>query len=214
VNLKENGPFKFQRKYCLHKKVGLFGGSFNPVHTGHVQIALLCLKKRLVNEVWILPCGSHAFGKKMTGIEHRINMCNLSFHNDHIIVKDYDNQQKFEGKTYLMLEHLLRETFSKNITYFYIIGMDNANNINKWYMHEKLIKVIPFIVFPRSQMDAVVKGAWYTKKPHILLNSSVAGISSSEIRRMIGMGKTTEYLSDSVVQYIKENGLYCKMSGN
>ncbi len=55
-------------------KVGLFGGSFNPIHKSHMKIVDETLESKVVDEVWFVPCGKHAFGKDLLEPEHRVKM--------------------------------------------------------------------------------------------------------------------------------------------
>ena len=63
-------------------KIGLFGGSFNPVHYAHGELVRGVLEEKIVDEVWVIPTKEHVFGKNLTDFEDRVNMLNLVFEKD------------------------------------------------------------------------------------------------------------------------------------
>ena len=59
-------------------RVGLFGGSFNPIHNGHLNIIKNILERDVVDEIWVIPCAEHAFNKDLIDAEHRVKMIGLA----------------------------------------------------------------------------------------------------------------------------------------
>lgn len=59
-------------------KIGILGGSFNPIHNSHLKIIMYSLGKKMADEVWLLPCKKHAFDKSLESTSHRINMIRLA----------------------------------------------------------------------------------------------------------------------------------------
>jgi nicotinate-nucleotide adenylyltransferase len=199
-------------------KIAILGGAFNPVTEAHIQVAEFVLNStKLFDEVWIMPCYSHIYGKDMVSPKHRINMCELAIaHNPKIKVFNYEIKNKFSGKTYDLFHKLLNDDMYKDNHEFYmIIGMDNANSITKWYNHKKLIKLLNFIVVPRKGIVRKNNINWYLKSPHIFLDfaNQMIECSSTEVRKMLKNKEFSDldklgYLNKDVLKYIENNNLY------
>ena len=196
----------------MKTKVGILGGSFNPVHKGHIRIAELVLKHKLVSKVWLLPCFGHYFNKLLTTPEHRLSMLYKSIKGKkNIEVCAYEIENESDGKMYHTILDLQADY--PNIEFYIIIGMDNAINIVDWYNYSELInKVVPFIVIQRVGYYCFEDHYWFNKSPHILLKDKMTTEYSSTLAREAIKNKDNnvqEKLMDrSVIDYIKRNGLY------
>lgn len=198
--------------------VVILGGAFDPITVGHIQNAkhILDSTNGDIDEVWIMPCFSHLFGKKMASPEHRLEMCRLAVKNDkRIKISDYEISKQFAGDTYYMVKNLLQEEFAKHQYNFSIaIGQDNANTFDQWSNHKYLEQAIRFVVCPRPGCVFDHSKAWYLKAPHIYLSPSnkLIEISSTQVRDAASKGAIdtmeSSVLEDEVRLYIKENHLY------
>ncbi len=191
------------------KTVGIFGGTFDPPHYGHTQVVETILILGLVDKIWVMPCYTHKFNKSISDWEHRLNMCTLSFVNNNNIKNVSTSSMELlnkEGDTY-NLNKILNKI--KNYEFSYIIGMDNALDIQKWVNWQKLIKECKFIVYPRPRYGSTEK-KWFNFIPHTVINHQKVNISSTEIRKMYKEGnyKVIDYVSKDVHDYIIRNGLY------
>jgi len=197
-------------------RIGILGGAFDPVHLGHIQIAETVLRKKLVDKVWLLPCYQHMFGKNLTAAEHRFEMCKLAVQDiPNVEASDLELANKFDGKAYDFITKFLYPNFPKPQHQFhFIIGMDNALKIDKWYESEKVREAIGFIVLPRVNGISQVSNNWFDSWPHLLCTATIMDISSTKIRNWIaGHGKdgveiARPYIDDKVADYILQHRLY------
>jgi len=183
-------------------KIGLFGGSFNPIHNGHIEIIESLLEKKLVDEVWALPCRKHAFNKELRKEEDRVSMIKLAIQNiPNTRLCDVELKSKEKSYSYLTLRKL-EETYSHH--FYWIIGSDILDEIKRWYGYDNLKKEAEFIVFQREN-HAV-------KNPGIKIAYTLDGISSissTKIRNLAKEGKSLKNLIPLPIQdYITKKGLY------
>jgi nicotinate-nucleotide adenylyltransferase len=204
----------------MKTNVAILGGAFDPITVGHVKTADRVLATGLVDEVWFMPCFKHRFGKVMAPVEDRLNMCKLAIGIDirlklstfEIVcanpIKGWSN---FSGETILVAKQL-QTKLGKVHAFSFVIGMDNANTIDKWSKYEELINIVRFIVVPRKSETRDTKVNWYLKYPHVYLeDADIPEISSTNIRMAVKQNNI-EFLKNNlqpeVLQYINKNGLY------
>ena len=186
-------------------KVGIFGGSFNPVHNRHLDLANRAVKEKLVDEVWIMPCKKHSFDKALESEAHRIQMIKLAtMRMPKIKFCDYEMQQT--GKNYTL--HTLQELKKIYSNDFYlIIGSDILAELTKWYEYPQLAKEAKFLVFKRDGYKIVNPGINIIAT----IDMGAENISSTEIRERVKEGKFISQLVPSAVEeYITKNRIYQK----
>ena len=149
------------------KKVGIFGGSFNPIHTGHIALAKSLCEKAGLDEVWFMVSPMNPFKKAATDLldDHlRLPKPSYTWHTLQAISKDYPECE-----------------------FTLLIGGDNWAAFDKWYHHDDILAHYPIVVYPRqgSCIGEVPAGVTIVETP--LLN-----ISSTEIRECIKAGKSIE----------------------
>ncbi|HLC78078.1 MAG TPA: nicotinate (nicotinamide) nucleotide adenylyltransferase [Candidatus Nanoarchaeia archaeon] len=184
-------------------KVGLFGGSFNPVQRGHMKIAEEVLKERIVDEVWFIPCGNHAFGKKLASVENRINMLKLAIKsNKKMKIIDFEIKRKEKSYTYETLKYL-KQNYPHE--FYFIIGSDIVKDFGKWHALDYIKKNVEFIVAMRPGYK--ISGKLSFKVKNILaLNENC---SSTDVRNLVSSGKSiSEFVTKEVEEYILKEGLY------
>ena len=191
-------------------KIGIIGGAFNPPTWGHVRMAQVA--SSYVDEVWLQPCFNHMFGKNMASPQQRIEMCRLAVREtDRTSVSPYEVEQKLDCCTYDMLRLLEKQIPGQ---YYFVIGQDNANEIEKWKHHKQLIKKFPFIVIPR--IGFVSDRDWYKQSPHIFVkDAALPEVSSTEVRDLLLKRHNSEIIRilrqkspKRVIDYICHYGLY------
>lgn len=185
-------------------RIGIFGGSFNPIHKDHIKEIKSVLKKELVDEVWITPCKRHPFDKSLVKWKHRLNMIRLAIKNMGK-VKICAIELKSRGKSYTIntLRKLKRKYPHK---FFLIVGSDIPYEIKRWHRYKPLLKEAEFIMFKRKgypiRKVAGMKIAY-------LITKNAADISSTAIREKAKCGKSLKNLVPSPVEkYIIKEGLY------
>ena len=204
------------------KNIGIFGGSFSPPTTGHLQLAWQILKSCPIDEVWLSPVYSHNHGKSLVDPEHRLKMCQLACNQDsRFKAFDYEIRHTIEGGTYNFLSKLIADPEFHLFKFHYIIGLDVANDFHKWTRYEELRDLVPFLVHTRKGEER--KAVWFLKPPHKYLEGEVSQISSSQIRSWIvsdtcgeGEGQTSREYAFNIVkntppgvyEYILSNNLY------
>jgi nicotinate-nucleotide adenylyltransferase len=199
------------------ENIGLLGGSFNPITSGHIEIARYALN--LVDEVILIPCNNHSWGKSLIDFKHRFKMCQLAIDN-RMSVKDYELRYKLSGDTFSLIKILKQSKLYAESNLFFIIGMDEANNFKDWKNYLQLCELVNFIVVQRP---GVLQSEWvkrFFKDPHIILppSLSVPKVSSSDIRRDLSSYYITKRtssllrhnLNQEVFKYIIRNDLYKK----
>lgn len=188
--------------------IAVYGGSFDPFHMGHLHIAMQA--RLFVDKVWIMPCYSHMFNKKMTDALHRVNMCNLSTAgSEDIAVNLFEIQNQISGLGTYEIMKQVRTAFPND--YSIIIGQDNADTISKWKFSEQLLAEFRFIVFQRDKQP--LEDAWYLQRPHWYaynVGFSYPHVSSTSIRNAIKVNdsRVTDWVHPDVLTYIKQHKLY------
>ena len=191
--------------------VAILGGSFDPPHLGHLAVARHAVKSFGFDSVFLMPCFAHKFGKPLQDPAHRVAMCRLAADGDpKIIVSEYEIKKKLAGETYHMLRSLLSEASASEYGFSMIIGMDNAACFDKWFNHEELKKIVPFVVIPRKGVEPPSGGQWFNLPPHQVAPPMDGDFASSTaIRALLKEGKPTDgLLHPKVAEYIREHGLY------
>lgn len=183
-------------------KVGVYVGSFNPVHNGHIKIVNYLINEKYVDKVIVVPTLGYWDKKIDTSLMDRINMLKF-YENDRIVIDTKHNSLEY---TYLILESLSNEIDGE---LFLIIGADNLVSFYKWKNVLKILSISKVLVINRDNLD--VNRYISDKDKFIVSNFSEVNISSSEIRKFISLkkyDKIKDMMDERVVNYILENKLY------
>ena len=191
-------------------KLGIFGGSFNPPHNMHTDIANYMINQQYVDKVVFVPTGSkYAYKNNLIEEEHRLNMLEiLSNKNENILVSDYE--LKSEVVYTIDTLRYFKELYPNDEIYF-ICGLDNFSYIDKWKNGEEILSNYKIIVINRDGNDLdelLVKYNDY-KDNIIVSNMEMKDISSTYIRDNIKeFDKVKEFIDEDVLRYIYERELY------
>ena len=181
---------------------GVFGGNFNPVHTGHLTLANVALDLLNLEKVLFIPAWKSPFKENIPYIpfEDRYNMLRIAISGDNRFeVLDIEAKRKGISYTY----HTLKTLLKKENELCLLIGEDQAADFKEWYRWEEILSLVDVFVFKRNKKEQK-----YPKGLKIL-NSKIIEISSTEIRDKIKNGEPVDpLLPEGVLNYIKEHNLY------
>ena len=195
-------------------RVGIIGGTFDPIHLAHIYIAEEAKKKLNLDKVIFMPAGIQPLktDKKVTEASLRLEMVQKAIEGKiGFEVSDYEIKKEGKSYTYKTLEHLYKEY--KDL--YFITGADCLLDIDKWKEIEKIFSLCKFVVFTRpgyNNNELVNKKRFVEEKYNgdiILLEVPGIHISSTEIReKIINNEKVDDILPAVVLDIIKEKGLY------
>jgi len=197
-------------------RIGIYGGAFAPIHKGHIEAAKAFMRQMWLDVLFVVPTGEspHKVMDKSAGAEDRLEMCRLAFRDvEGVIVSDTEIRR--EGKSYSI--DTLRELAGEDRRLFMLCGTDMILTLDDWDGADEIFKLC-YPVYIRREEDALIdkmlieKLAHYQEKYHrnvVKIQSPVINISSSEIRSRLSRGEdVSEYMPQSILDYIKEKGLY------
>ncbi len=197
-------------------RIGILGGTFNPIHNGHIQMAEYSHKAAELDKVILMPTfvPPHKESTNLVSCEHRLNMCRLACLNlPYAEVSDFEI--KLEGKSYTYRTLELLKSQNKNDEFFFIVGADMFLSMQNWKNPEIIFELATVIAIPRDEDSVSQLSNHYEnvlKKmgaKAIVLKDSVLTVSSTYIRDNIDNQSALQSLIDSrVYNYIKENNLY------
>ena len=186
-------------------KIGIYGGSFNPIHFGHIKIATYVLEKFNLDNVLIIPVGtpSHRENNLVPG-DYRLKMCQLAFKNyKNIEISDIEIKNDSISYTIDTLKKI-QKLYGKENEFFEIIGEDSADYFSQWKDYKKILEKSKVVVLKRKGYKSLLQD-----KNLIYLDSPLFNVSSTLVRENLKNGKDiNEFLPKEVVEFIKENKLY------
>ncbi len=180
--------------YIYEMRIALFGGSFNPPHKSHVAVVKHLIESKNFDEVWIIPCLAHAFGKKLAPYSDRVTMCRLAFEaiDPQVRVQKTDEEiQNTQGWSILTLRHLHQK--HPEYEFHWVMGSDLIQEKKRWKNFDEIEKLAKIHPIPRAGYES----------------SSFAQLSSSQIREKISKSEALAgIVSPEVEEYIQVKGLY------
>jgi nicotinate-nucleotide adenylyltransferase len=192
-------------------KIGLYFGTFNPIHVGHLIIANHMAEHAGLDQVWMVVTPHNPLKKKETLLDdyHRLQMVHLATE-DFPKIKPSDIEFKLSQPNYTVntLVHL-QEKFPDH-EFSLIMGEDNLKSLHKWKNHEVILKHHDIYVYPRISNE--IENLTFKNHPKIhLIDAPVVEISSTFIRDNIKKGKNVQpLLPHKVWEYIDHNNFYKK----
>ena len=180
----------------MKKNIGILGGSFSPVHLGHLFVAENVLKLLPeINEIWLMPSYKHRFGKDKDYISNRVELLK-KIEIDKIKICTYEIDNKLAGGTFDILNHMKNNSdiFQKNNISF-IIGSDCVYDFERWKNYKELSNFVKFIIVSRKGYGLNNYNGILSKSPHIILNLPESKeYSSTEIRKRLKENKPVDDL--------------------
>lgn len=197
-------------------KKAIFGGTFDPLHIGHLSIAFEALYFLELDEVIFVPTGNPPHKKNITDNYHRVNMIKGTIDKyDKLSLSNYEIEKKEKSYTFETLEYFKKK--ERNTKWYFIVGEDCLLDIEKWKNPDKVLKYATLVVFKRTNnnIDKLKEYKDVVEKKYstdiILLNNKIIDISSTFIRESIYINREISFLLPSYVgEYIKKFKLYEK----
>jgi nicotinate-nucleotide adenylyltransferase len=208
------------------KAIGIFGGTFDPVHYGHLRAALEALESLQLRDFRMLPAGTPPHRTNtFAPAEHRLAMLKLALSRYPELQVD-EREVRREGASFMVdtLNEIRLEEGDAPI--LLIIGQDAVNVLDQWHEWRSLFELAHLVIMRRPESKHIYSGALFEQvQPRLVsdpgeLQNSPAGlvfplevtqlaISSTEIRRRICAGLSPRFLlPDPIIDYILEHGLY------
>ena len=199
-------------------RIGLFGGTFNPPHKGHIALAKRVLSEFSLDRLIFIPAGNppHKTDKCITDKAHRFSMIKIAVQNLHDFpVSDFEINNEKPSYSYIAIEHFKKVYPDDEI--FFIIGADSYRDFPKWKNYPDILSLCTFVVMNRNNDDL---NRYYLKYRELcpghkaLFSEDFSyDLSSTELRDKLSAGEDcTELLPDGVYEYIVKNNLYRKES--
>ncbi len=195
-------------------RIGIFGGSFDPVHSEHIQLAKRAVDELRLDKLFIMPAGAppHKKGKRITPASERLHLCRLAFAGEEKIeVSDYEITRGGVSYTYQTCEEFSRRYQGE---LFWLVGTDMLRDFPSWRHPERILACATLAVCGRNE-----KAGWIEKeqakftrlfgKKFVYLSYNGKDVSSTKLRVLAGAGmRLTDFTPQKVADYIKEKGLY------
>ena len=190
------------------EKIGLFFGTFDPIHNGHLRIAKYITEEKLADKVWLVvtPENPIKVGSKISSFNHRFNMAKIATENyDNIIPSDLEVNLKKPNYTIDTLEYISNKL--KDIEFSLIIGEDNYKIFDTWKDYKKIINKYEIFIYPRKgtlneNLHIINENTMYIGGPRI-------DLSSTNIRKIVSNNSDPkDLISNKVMEYINSNKLY------
>ncbi|MEJ6580583.1 MAG: nicotinate (nicotinamide) nucleotide adenylyltransferase [Akkermansiaceae bacterium] len=189
-------------------RIGFFGGTFDPVHDGHLEIGAKAVRALQLDTLIFLPCrrSPHKSSDPGASDQDRLEMLNLATSGDSLFrVDPFELERPPPSYTWQTIRKL-KPHFPANTRFYLLIGLDQWEDLPKWQHPEKLAEDLEFIVVGRngnpSQRDPF--------RAHFLKGDHPA--SASQIRNDLASGHPPKWLPQSVLDYIQKKGLYSRQT--
>lgn len=190
-------------------RIGLFGGTFDPVHRGHVSIAESFLNSSFIDELWILltPFPPHKQGNGHTLYELRQEMLKAAFTGiESIQILTVENELPKPSYTINTIRYL-KELYPEKEFYF-CMGEDSLTGFHTWKFHEEILEEATLLVADRPEYDRTLVAEYILNKTTFVTHEPLS-ISSSEIKERIRNKESIEtFVPDEVLKLITSQKLY------
>ncbi len=197
-------------------RLGIFGGTFDPVHYGHLLLAEQCREQCALDEVRIIPAGlpPHKAGDKITSSNDRVEMLKLAIGgHEHFSIDERELEREGPSYTFETLDELREEDPQREL--YLIIGADSLRDFPTWKHPEKILESARLIVVNRGDQpepDLVplteALGPSAAERTQIV-NIPGIGLSSTDLRKRVAAGRSIRYMTPRAVEcFVEAQGLY------
>ena len=183
--------------------IGLFGGSFNPIHNGHIRLARALLQEAGLDEVWFMVSPQNPFkqNQQLLDDDKRFRLVQIALKDEpHLKACDFEFNLSKPSYTWNTLQ-ALQETYPED-QFTLLIGGDNWAAFDKWYRYEDILQRYPIVVYPREGSE--VTGFEFQVPKIKIVKTPLINISSTQIRQRIQAGKSVRGLVPTGVAMVLE----------
>lgn len=190
-------------------RIGIYGGSFNPIHRGHTELAASIVRQGLVDELWLLVSPLNPLKRDAASdiaeYEHRLNMARLATEGiEGVKVSDFERHLPIPSYTITTLGEL-RNAYPEH-EFVLVIGADNWERFPRWYHAQEIIDTYSILIYrrPGCEMDETLL------PPSVqVVDTPLYDISSTEIRESVKKGRMPlKWVDRKVATYIRVHHLY------
>ena len=205
------------------QRVGLLGGTFDPIHLGHVELARLAIAERRLDRLYFLPAlvPPHKEGGAISDFQIRAEMVRLALAGEEKMgLCLLEKELPPPSYTIKTLRHLTQGCLS-GCELFFVIGSDSLLDLPVWRDHEEILTIVHLLVAARrgcGDLTTMVRRLGYHidgdrcwrpgKKDIFFLSGDVPAVSSSSLRAALGRGEECPLLPPAVASWLKERRLY------
>jgi nicotinate-nucleotide adenylyltransferase len=199
-------------------RLGVFGGTFDPVHLGHLILAEQCREQARLDQVLLIPAARppHKLQRELTRFEQRVEMLTLAISGHAAFrIDELERERSGPSYTYQTLEELRAKYGGAEL--FLIVGGDTIGELHLWYQPRRILELATLLVVPRPGSPSV-DGSELRAKLSLPMEAPcrvetvrmpLIDIASTDIRERLGQGRTVRYMIPRAVEaYIADKGLY------
>lgn len=185
------------------KRIGLFGGSFDPIHNAHIAIAKMACRQLNLDEIQLIPTQNNPWKEKcFASTQQRLDMMNIAIQDENkITINTIELEMTNDKKNYTIdtLQKLIKQ--NPDVQYIYIMGMDQAKLFSQWKNAKEISQLVELVAFQRGGYE--IDFAPIQEYHFILLENEPIYASSSDVRN-----GHIELLNPNVLRYITKEGIY------
>ena len=194
-------------------KTGIMGGTFDPIHNGHLLLARYAQEQYELDEIWFMTSGNPPHKQSERTPAHiRHEMVCIAIENDKAFIPcDFEVKRKELSYSVHTMEYFVKEYPDRE--FYFIIGQDSLKGLPKWYEPKRLLELTKILVYPRkgdSDLLTDIKSITDVYGGDIrAINAPLFEISSTDISKRVNDGLPVRHMTaDKVCQYIEKGGLY------
>lgn len=194
------------------QRIGVMGGTFDPIHLGHLMIAEAVWNEYRLDKILFIPSANPPHKSNvLTSAKHRFNMALLATcSNPHFEVSSIEMERQGPSYTVDTIKEL-KQIYGPDAELYFIIGADSIKELPTWHNIDELLTLCHFVATrrPGYEPDLKLVEEDYKDADIRVLETPELEISSTDIRRRIKKGYSIQYITtEQVQQYIRKEGLY------
>ena len=182
----------------MQRRIGIFGGSFNPIHVGHIELARQLCQLAGLDEVWLMVSPQNPLKTSAGLLDDRLRyeLARLALHGEaHIRACNYELLLPKPSYTWNTLQHLRADYPS--YTFTLLIGGDNWERFPQWYRASDIVREYPIVVYPRRGSELAADAL----PPSVsIVSTELLDVSSTEIRQRVRQGLDIRKLVPPVIE--------------